>query len=191
MPTTIDLSKFCDPESSRYSIQKPWVKNGYTYATDGRVLVRVDTADEPDTVAEPGSGLRFPKADDILPPLAASESDWLPWPKVEPCETCMASNKIPCIECDGHGECNLCRCKTPHECGNCDGTGSIDCETCTDIGGFSHRFGKAEIALKYAFAISALPDVKYLPQEKPDGVVRFRFDGGEGAVASLYDKGGK
>lgn len=44
----MDITKFCAEEDARYPISKPWVKDGWKYATDARIVVRVPT-DEPDS----------------------------------------------------------------------------------------------------------------------------------------------
>lgn len=44
----MDITKFCSEEDGRYGLSKPWVKDGWKYATDGRIAVREPT-DEPDS----------------------------------------------------------------------------------------------------------------------------------------------
>lgn len=179
MSSTIDLSKFCDSETSRYSLQEPFTLRGAIYATDGRIAVRVFAPGDADTAAP---DKRFPKMEEIFPPV---DGDWEPWPKIDVCNFCEGTNKSICSKCGGDGMCNRCSCGSEHECGHCDGTGDVCCEKCTTPGSLDHRFGKSELALKYAFLISHLPCVEYLPTDKPDVVVRFRFEGGEGAVMPL------
>lgn len=45
----MDITKFCAVEDARYLISKPWIKDGWRYATDGRIAVREPT-DEPDSM---------------------------------------------------------------------------------------------------------------------------------------------
>lgn len=40
--STIDLSMFCDEEISKYALGKPFLVSGRCYATDGRILIRMD-----------------------------------------------------------------------------------------------------------------------------------------------------
>ncbi len=44
----MDITKFCAEEDGRYGLSRPWSKDGWRYATDGRIVVRVPT-DEPDS----------------------------------------------------------------------------------------------------------------------------------------------
>lgn len=38
--TEIDMKSFCAQEPGKYAIDKTWVKDGYEYATDGRICLR-------------------------------------------------------------------------------------------------------------------------------------------------------
>lgn len=44
----MDIKKFCADADGRFPLSKPWVKDGWRYATDGRIAVREPT-DEPDS----------------------------------------------------------------------------------------------------------------------------------------------
>lgn len=177
-PTTIDLSPFCDPDAQRFAIQKPWTKDGVRYATDGRVAVRLDVPGQPDEMPEG----RVPNVDSVMPPV---DGEWLPWPEVEPCEACGGEEKIECRKCGGDGQCEGCSCGTCHECGRCDGTGESDCDKCFGPGSFPAMFGDAELSRHYAFIVSKLPGVSYLPPIDSGSAVRFKFDGGDGAVMPM------
>lgn len=179
----IDLSPFCDPDASRFAIGKPWTKDGKRYATDGRVAVRIDVPGQPDDMPKG----RVPNVDEIMKPVDRRPEEWLPWPAVEPCAMCSATQKIECMNCMGDGVCERCNCcGASHQCGKCEGTGKICCDKCKELGSFTTLFGKAELALWMAYEISRLPSVAYLPGEKA-GTVRFKFDGGEGIAVSLSD----
>lgn len=187
MTTTsaIDLSRYCDRgDSSRYDLGKPFVQNGWRYATDiRRIAVRVPAPGEPETPIPENK--RRPRMSDVFPPLLADPGDWQPWPHVDPCSICVGTGEVDCTNCGGDGICNQCKCKGEHECNECDGEGSIACERCAAKGSFDHRFGKAELALGLAYLVSLLPSVQYVPQNEAEAPVRFKFDGGEGMVASL------
>jgi hypothetical protein len=183
---TIDLKPFCDPDpDSRYGLDEPWVVDGWRVATDGKVIVRVPATGEQDSPARDDGKRRPKQIRDILPPLNAAESDWQPWPSISPCANCMGVGKDTCETCNGSGTCDHCRCRNEHDCGDCDGEGLTTCKVCTQKGGLDHRFGVAEIALHYAHLISRLPSVSYLPATSHESALRFRFDGGEGAIMPL------
>lgn len=178
----IDLQEFCEcDEYPRYEINKPWVESGWRYATDGRVLVRVPAIDEPDS-PQPINGKKRPRGFEIMQPV---DGDWLPWPQIKKCTMCGSRDRrMPCDHCSGSGIC-ICECENEHKCGHCNGTGKRECTTC--IGNtVPHLFGKSKLAHKYAWLIAQLPDVEYLPTDSKDAdLVRFKFEGGEGAVCPL------
>lgn len=178
----IDLTPFCDPDtSSRYALDQPWVVDGWRYATDGKVLVRVPATGEPDTPPHPEGKRRPGKVHEIVPPV---DGKWLPWPEIASCEKCEGSLKIECESCCGDGQCENCKCGQCHNCGKCDGIGKVDCDLCDTNSSFKPHFGDAILALKYAYLISNLPNVVYLPA-KHEAAIRFKFDGGEGAAMSM------
>lgn len=76
MPKTINLQPFCFPSGSgsRYSIDKPWVKGGIRYATDGRVCVAIPATGQPD------SDGKFPNASEIME-MFRRDGAFLPWPR--------------------------------------------------------------------------------------------------------------
>ena len=165
--TTINLQRFCDPdENGRYALNEPWVVNGWRYATDGRVIVRVPAEGEQDSPLPDGK--RRPKnPGEILRPV---NGEWLTWPNVSQCYHCEGTGTDDCPGCP---------------CGACSCLGEIECTHCRAKGTFRTLFGKAELSQHYAYLISKLPGVMYLPQTDPEGVVRFKFDGGEGGVSPV------
>lgn len=183
--TQIDLQKFCErDETPRYDINQPWVEGGWRYATDGRVLVRVPAPDEPDS-PRPVNNKKRPRAFEILQP--AVDGDWEPWPAIDRCSTCGSDRRMmPCDNCHGNGMCICDDCECEHKCGQCQGTGEEECMTCMGSHGVDHMFGQSKLAHRYAYMISKLPNAVYLPTEDKDAaLIRFKFDGGEGAVCPL------
>lgn len=179
----IDLQPFCSTDTDgRYGIDKPWVKDGWRHATDGRICIRLPATGEPDALPEK----RVPHFDEVLPPV---DGNWQPWPQVESCGSCFGRRHIDCDECGGDGTCDQCKCKGAHNCGCCEGTGKVTCKACHDPGGFDRfLFGETELARCYAYLVAKLPGpVEFLPTTKKDGKVRFRFSGGEGAVMGFRD----
>jgi len=64
MTTSIDLSYFCSLELARPYIMQPWTRAGFTYATDGHIMVRVPArADVPDNSEVPDAERVFRQVD--------------------------------------------------------------------------------------------------------------------------------
>jgi len=62
----MDIANFCADEDGRFPLSKPWVKDGWRYATDARITVREPTT-EPNTenrteTIEPLFGLALSRA---------------------------------------------------------------------------------------------------------------------------------
>ena len=197
-----DLQKFCSSDGTRYKLSTPFSIEDYTYACDGRIIIRVPAIAEarrdnvPDGVA------------DVIPPPA---EDWRDveyppgWESFEAiplkCQCCNGVGKIPeCRKCDGTGECDHCG----EECRRCDGTG-IDadskdtptrvCEDCDGTGSHDSAFlvslnrGGVTVNLKYLKLIAALPGSKLMHRGDEKTVLRFEFDGGIGGVMPTRDGG--
>ncbi len=137
--TATDLIKFCDP--ARPHIAQPFTIGEYTYATNGRVAVRVPKIEE---VPE------NPKAPKTIPRLVENAAAFngetfpmplLPPPDLETCKHCEGFGRFnTCPQCDGSGdvECNL---GHYHKCELCDGDGiradiggTNQCEYCDGLG---------------------------------------------------------
>lgn len=81
----IDLSHFVSLEDERPYIQQPWTRGGFTYATDGRIMVRVparidvpENADAPDAeriLSKLAFGENCSVKVPDLPPLRFAEED--------------------------------------------------------------------------------------------------------------------
>lgn len=172
----IDLQPFCGPDASRYALDKPWNKGGFTFATDGRVCVRLPTS-EPDTVDDQ----RSPKIEDTL---FEGTGDWQKWPKVKKCGKCENGYaKRDCRECDGLCK-HTCSCGHEHDCGECDGEGEV--ETICDCRNESTRICGVLISNHYAWLIGRLPKVE-CRVSRTDQLLVFRFDGGVGVVMGMRE----
>ena len=129
--TEIDLKPFCQTyESSRFAMDKPFVKNGFKYATDARIIIRVPT-DEPDTdIGE----TKFPDTEHIYAKYEAVVCDQ-EWPESFPdCPTCGQLGyaiQYECMTCRGEGyqKCDLWH---DHECDECYGHGYTKGRMCKD-----------------------------------------------------------
>lgn len=159
----VDLSKFCGSDEWRWvSIGQPFSRHDFTYATDGKILIRVPRRGEvPENDKAPHAERVWPKEwpTDFSPIQAIS---------LAPVEF------VPCDMCDGRGtqhECPDCTCK----CRECGGDGSLKVASAVTI------YDRA-INSRLAKLLAELPSASIA---QPAGnIVCFRFDGGEG-IASL------
>ena len=197
-----DLQKFCSDDGTRYRLSTPFSIEDYTYASDGRILIRVPAITDarrdniPDKVPE----LIPPPGDDwreVEFPPGWEDFKALP----TPCPSCQGVGKLPkCRKCDGTGECDHCG----EECRRCDGSGSdadshdtptLHCEECDGSGTREVRFlvslsrGAVTVDLKYLRLITALPGWRLLHRGDEKTKLRFEFDGGVGAVMPARDGG--
>jgi hypothetical protein len=174
-----DLSIFCDPESSRFSIQTPFVKQGQLCATDGRILVCVTVP--PGTLESEG---RTPNVLPLIEPVGFVK-EWHPLPDVN--STCIrcdqkGNHERPC-DCM-HGICT-CKCGCSHECEACeDGVIKSRCDCWV-------KFGNRFIATWMAQKIAVIPGVMWgvTPKDAEviDGPIYLKFEGGCGAAMPLMD----
>ncbi len=176
MTTQIDLSKFCDPDSSRYSIQTPFVQAGFRYSTDGRVLVEVPAPGEPDS-CEPDK--RYPQCAPLLNGFELVK-EFHPLPDAPDCNDCHGSGYSDCKDCGGRGE-HECSCGHEHECQSCDDGKQI-------CGCFA-TFPPHDVATHYTELLRTLPNCEWgCPPKNKRGVIFLRFDGGRGAIMPLDPK---
>ncbi len=133
----IDLKPFYLPtdECTRFHMDEPFVINGYKYATDGRICVRIPTTD-------PVIELRqrcVPRANELFLQFDFKNQNLAPFPRhsdkrADPEENCVmcGGNRFalvdcPCTEADGDGVCKLCKGSfeiiTENPCNWCEGHG--------------------------------------------------------------------
>lgn len=169
----IDLTSFCSTDPARPVLHRPFSKGEFTYATDGRVILRVarrpDVAEVKDAPHAERIFSGYPLTDDrrALPPFI------FPTPKTRPCD-----------KCDSRGsahDCPDCQCT----CRKCDGRGSVT-ETVTGA------IGEAFYTAHYLNLLATLPAVQ-VPVAPPTGTapMRFTFDGGEGLLCGYAVKGAR
>ncbi len=201
---TIDLQRFCANEHDlRSYLHKPWAHKGYTYASNGHICIRVPAPDQAETV--------FPhKVGDAAASIfeRPAGAEYAPLPEFAPapdCGTCEGRGKVkmePCADCDGDGYFE----HGHHEyhCKECDGEGSIygvgDMQDCPDCCGSGRqaRFVRFIPGVgydsRYLAWIAALPGAKFAigaaaKYGEHQGAGRFTFDGGEGVLMPMSDRG--
>jgi len=164
--TPRDLQRFCAVKE-RQSIAQPWSRGDYTYATNGRILVRLPRhADVPENADAPNVEKIWPNPPaTVFFPIAAVE---LPKATFNECE-----------RCEGRGyehDCPDCRC----ECEKCRGAGDISSDTHTSL-----AIGGVHFCLLYVRPWLTLPEISVAVPVPPAGPLEFRFEGGDGLLMPL------
>lgn len=206
----IDLMPFCNRESTRFDLDRPFSSNGWTYAADGCIAVRVAHVSPSPTKADRVPNLSFLPFGDI--------HGWRPWPEqrwwteigdVDWCPYCeglgfVGADVVRCDQCGGDGRCwddewdvssVLCskcrgrRCRGGDRCEYCAGKGQGELPTIQLV-------GSTAVSALYDLKIRRLPNVEFgqtafIPRRaggepmhdaQPTPAVVFRFDGGDGVV---------
>jgi len=186
------LEKFCDPFGGRDITKSPFNYGGYTWATNGKVLLRVPLiagvrAEDYKIVANLfGSGM---EGGGIALPA-------IPTPLWRSCPDCGGKGFIQerkCPNCQGEGEHECQTCGHSADCDRCKSTGYIPDATaakelCLDCGGTGQNetLTTSEVGIglfqnRYLRLLSDLPGLEF----QPHGDVapgRFRWEGGEGMI---------
>jgi len=158
----IDLQRFCSEWNKRVNI--PWSRGEYTFATDGRIIVRLPRmADIPEKVDAPDALILWQKVSISGDPIPIPD---LPPPKMMRCEDCPGESTAAIAECE-----------------ECNGTGMVRDIQNTEVDGMF-------FADKYLELIKELPNYKFYPVKydfPASGAFRadpspFNFDGGDGLL---------
>lgn len=197
-----DLQRFCSSDGTGYKLSTPFSIDDYTFACDGRIIIRVPAIAEArrDDVPNGVANAMPPPAEDWREVEYPPGWESFDAPSVK-CESCSGVGKIPeCQKCDGTGECDHCGVT----CRRCDGTGlDVDgngepkehCKNCDGTGSHEPAFlvslnrGGVTVNLKYLKLIASLPGSKLLHRGDEKTVLRFEFDGGIGGVMPTRDSG--
>lgn len=183
------LNRFCGDDEGRYELATPWRHDGYDYATDSRIAVRVPSSGSEVAV---NTDKDRAKAYRSFGPIPSGEWRW--WPMLEPdhdtepCEACDGTGhgKVKCNTCDGTGCCDCDKCGNEHDCGHCDGEGEVtdDDTTCPVCNGFKTQPGPLVIAGRrisgrYWQVVNVIADVEFLDDGMDcNTVLVFRAPGG-------------
>jgi hypothetical protein len=192
MITATQLQPFCadpDDQSTRPVIHNPYVRHGKTYATDGRIAIRVFHA-VPD-VERNDNG---PNADSVIDPIPSNGLWFKPSladgvGEEHPCPMCKGEAAKICEACNGDGEvewtfrdhtaqymCPLCQ-GEGSGCDECNGNGMVPDDTPVKMG---LNWYKAF----YLRKVMALPDAELCGGDINEPA-RIRFDGGDGGLMPL------
>lgn len=182
-------------DEPRAYLRAPFSRDGWIYATNGHIAVRVPKvegidAPESDKPANIANLFEKSKRDNFteLPKLPAAEK----------CPVCNGSCiGYKCPECDGKGDFD--KGSHNHSCKECGGSGQVDdgydadkepCVECDGDGESRYKavkVGKWHYDRRYLAKIKKLPAVKFAcPPYGEDNVpAYFVFDGGEGLLMPM------
>lgn len=208
----IDLKPFCDPH--RPHLAEPFNRGEHTYATNGRILVRV--AKLPEAVEVPAApGLQ--QLDSLMPDMTELgefiELPAIPPEESEPCSDCAARGyvlkDIQCPVCGGNGWFTCVVCKSDsHRCERCNGDRCVpgpdepsnreSCKPCSGVGRHIKQttlpVGTQMFDGRYLRLLATLPNVrlanstqedKHIKGGDPTGAAKFTFDGGDGLLMPM------
>ncbi|MCP3177282.1 hypothetical protein MJO47_09245 [Desulfuromonas sp. KJ2020] len=188
------LESFCSQDNEKHKLTQPFSIGEFTYATDGRVMIRVVKEESVESIENPVDVTKIPWDHSEL-------DDWHPLPNYnledlpqEKCKECRGHLRTSeCPECSGDGFVefeNTYNCYSV-DCQTCDGFGDVPdhegdiCEVCSGTGihlRIPIAWGASHITVLYLEKIKKLPNVKM--SKFGDGLEPFRFifDGGVGLV---------
>lgn len=171
MLTLDDLMPWCSKENTRPYIQKPFVRDGKTYATNGWVLIELNASLE----GADGEGVDAGHA------LSKAFFEGLQAASLRTVEQKIDGE---CPVCEGtgheHPDCPDCCC----DCEECDGSGKVPVQTYAALrGGYFNS--------TYTNLLAQLPGLKLPKALPPDELVAvgFTFDGGRGAIMRVSARG--
>lgn len=164
--TAADLQPFCSTENSLEYLRRPWSKEGFTYATNGHVLIRVPRlSDVPENDKAPNTDKIF-----------AGTADQTATQKI-PTAKIPKGRTFECVSCEGRG--------TEHDCPDC----TCECEECGGVGRSEEQISAgilgAIYSAKYIRQLLTFPGLRFSSSPPVDGPARFVFDGGEGAIMPM------
>ena len=203
-PITLeDLQKFCTCDKIRYELTQPFTAGEFTYATDGRIAVRVPAIPGADATPKKTDLTKAFAHDATLRKPIELPRGWQDFPELKgPCNSCKGTGKYPemieCDTCDGSGEVTCSECDNDHDCKDCNGKGEVRgnvnavCENCHGACEVPHTTpisaNRGELYFNDSFLrrIFTLPDVamSYHP-DLPNEPAAFTFTGGEGRIMGM------
>ena len=162
-----DLQQFCATDGLRPVLKRPVTVGEYTYASDGRVLVRVPALDGALGFDSHHRPVNF---EAVIPGEAGFPFLPIP-PGCERCDT--EGDRVDCEQCNGVGYLS-CSLSYEHDCANCDTRGWFDAWHPIEIGGVTFN-------CYYTKRIARLPNAMIAPRDAENRAL-FRFDGGIGVL---------
>ena len=166
----VDLASFCSAQSDIGFLAAPWTHEGYAYATDGALLIRIPQSEE----IAPLPGTPVIEAARRFQDLGlGSTVNFVPLPPLPPRLRGMKT----CPLCFGSGAV-LNEKQKPILCGGCHGARHVKNARPVAI-------GDRNFSAHYCLKIAALPGLRVVIDGGQDQPLCFRFDGGEGLLMPL------
>ena len=202
------LRKFCGLKSGQEWMSAPFDWQGYTYATNGHIIIQVPPVEGALSSVVPSPGFL-----EVMQSLMQEPAEWAPCPDIpEPphrtCSLCGGTGTaFWCPECD-EGFVRLATTYNDYggcDCKSCDGTGQISmadieriqrhsetpfeiiamsCESCTNGTIYNDKsipVGVSFFSDRYLSWLCQLPFCE-LGTTGPESLAVFRFVGGRGAI---------
>lgn len=194
---TIDLQRFCAVDDIRAYLRAPWHFDGWVYATNGHICVRVRYTGQAGVL---DATSKHPKAHDLFAKWLSDGAAFQPMPELpegHECRHCHGKGLFPakpCEDCGGQG--TFVHCGNEYDCKSCDrhlieegwivvdeDEQAKDWKCCNHCWGRGlqmqrHDLGDATFELAYLLWLAGLPGLEYRTNG-PASVAAFRFDGGE------------
>lgn len=150
------LAECTDDQDGRYTLTKPWIRNGFVYATDGRILVRQATKQADTTDDKPPGGAEHmfdeskPRGKSIpLPDIGMELGDRLV------CEKCKGKNSSKtCSECNGEGSHVCPTCSHAKPCRACEGEGDKYCSACGGEGMLARKRTSVKLRPRHTIGLA-------------------------------------
>lgn len=162
----IDLKQFCGEDVFRPSLQSPFSRGEFTFATDGSVCVRVPRRDDVGDIKE------APNPESLFHTHKSNE------------HRALGRFDFP-EDIDAKKECTHCKgSRLEHDCPDC----SCECEACDGTGEMSAAknvscsVGGVWFAARYIRRIQTLPNLRIASTPKVGKAMHFVFDGGDGLL---------
>lgn len=168
--TKEELQKFCSTD--RESLSKPFTQGNYTYASDGRLMIRV------------------PALPDAVNPDAPKDVERIVFDSnpIDPSKVhLVGSLKIPKLE--GSSDCPVCKGTADHFCTKCEGL--HPCGKCNGTGSFPENpirvpIGEHSVSHILLNAIKDLPNCSLQESSRDSkSALGIIFDGGDGRLMPM------
>jgi len=194
----MDLTSFCSLDREMPTFSKPFSHGDFTYASDGRMIIRVPRIPEISS-AKPDAlkleKLGFPADGECVTEFPEYEAL-----ERHKCPICKGYGKVEeCPECDGEGSVEFDNGYHMYsaDCKSCGGRGAVSggnekCSNCNGTGrsyadGWAHvDIGDVRLSARLLDKIKDLPNVKLGPVDGAERkMVAFSFDGGDGVLMGM------